>query len=748
MLLSIVMMIKNEEKYLENTLCALTPLMKRIDSEIVILDTGSEDNSINIARKYTNNVYLTKWNNNFADMRNESIKYAKGEWILIIDADEVIVDYEKIISFFQQNKSANYNSASVQLKSFNSENEDLYSIGSVIRMFKNDSELRYEGAIHEQPIYREPTYNNIAKFNHYGYMYSDEKIRNKKLKRNEDILLTELKSSPNNAYINFQLGQNYMSYQKQEEALFYLEKSYEQYKKAKVDYKPVKNLLAKLYLQMGEYIKCEKICKEYMKIDNNDIDINLYLGMSKKYTLEYEESIKYYKRYLYLVENYNKSTQSNDIYCIDNTSSLVENAKLDMIEIYYNIERYEDVIILYSNTKFYKLKNVYFEVLNSLYKLNKEDEIINLYINLNDSIIEKKQLIFNIEKVILNEKYDNKKKIYKILSKLEDNYGKLNKIRFEKDISLKECKLILSSENEAYFGEIIYYALKKGFDLLNILTDIDNIKIQKYLDYTMLYKKECALYIYDYLIKATNTLDLEKLKLYSCAAKSLLFNGDFEQEEYKNVFLMYLRYQYDYMRQVYNNSSNKTLIGLVKNEEDKFILEFIDLQKNKQEDTLQYIKSMKKILVDNPQYNKGINIFIDKFEKELDEAEELKELKSKYKLIIEKSIQAGNLDDCKKMIKEYEEMFEYDDINNIKAIINIYENNFTKAECLLKLYYCSNFNDENVIFNIAYIKELKKEYKDAINFYTEVLKINSDEKLKIEITERIDNIKNNNEIMK
>ncbi len=90
MMLSIVMMVKNEQKYLENTLKSLKPLMDKINNELIILDTGSSDNTVDIAKRYTSNVYLAKWNDNFGDMRNKSISYANGDWILILDADEEI----------------------------------------------------------------------------------------------------------------------------------------------------------------------------------------------------------------------------------------------------------------------------------------------------------------------------------------------------------------------------------------------------------------------------------------------------------------------------------------------------------------------------------------------------------------------------------------------------------------------------------------------------------------------------------
>ena len=65
MLLSIVMMVKNEEKYLDKTLFALNDLRRDIDSELIILDTGSNDSTVEIAKKYTDKVYFAKWNNNF-----------------------------------------------------------------------------------------------------------------------------------------------------------------------------------------------------------------------------------------------------------------------------------------------------------------------------------------------------------------------------------------------------------------------------------------------------------------------------------------------------------------------------------------------------------------------------------------------------------------------------------------------------------------------------------------------------------
>ena len=61
MLLSIAMIVKNEEKFLPKTLNALLPILNTIKSELIILDTGSEDNTISIAKQFTDNVYSVPW---------------------------------------------------------------------------------------------------------------------------------------------------------------------------------------------------------------------------------------------------------------------------------------------------------------------------------------------------------------------------------------------------------------------------------------------------------------------------------------------------------------------------------------------------------------------------------------------------------------------------------------------------------------------------------------------------------------
>ncbi|MGM0471746.1 MAG: glycosyltransferase, partial [Bacillota bacterium] len=66
MKLSIGMMVKNEEKHLQECLESLEPIREAINSELVIIDTGSDDNTVEIAKEFTDRIYFHEWNNHFA----------------------------------------------------------------------------------------------------------------------------------------------------------------------------------------------------------------------------------------------------------------------------------------------------------------------------------------------------------------------------------------------------------------------------------------------------------------------------------------------------------------------------------------------------------------------------------------------------------------------------------------------------------------------------------------------------------
>ncbi|CEN25090.1 glycosyltransferase [[Clostridium] sordellii] len=723
MLLSIVMMVKNEERYLDKTLESLKPLMKDIDSELIILDTGSDDSTVEIAKKHTDKVFFANWNNDFAQMRNISISHASGEWILILDADEQLTNYDKLKEFFNSNLCNKYNSATIILKNIFSEDEERYSIDPLLRMFKNYNGFRYEGAIHEQPIFKGPTYNNVAKFNHYGYLFEDEEIRQLKERRNKAILLEEIEKEPNNPYINYQLGKQYIISNNYEDAIFYMEKGYKIYEKNNHVPIFVTLDLANLYVELSEFDKCEKLCIRYIKNDNKNIDIYYYLATSQKQLNKYKKSIENYKRYLYLTENFDTTTQANNIECSYDTLLHKDKAIINIIDNYYKLEMYEEIIKDIDNMSFKVLEEAYLVIFMSLYKLNKEDIIIELFNKISGSKAQKNKFKVAMESILKRVKENDKPRFYKILSTIDDNYGILNKIRLGLTLSEEVYKNILNQEKEVYFSEILYYAIENDFNIEDILSDVNYLKMQNFTDYLIKTKRDCIIGLYNYLENVSNTMDYKKLQVYACLSKSLLMYGNLVNDKYKKIFYMYISYNYECIKRVHDSSlKDDQLITLLRNEEDEFIVNLKRIEKYKNTDEIMYIRRLKDLLIYNPWHKKCIKLLISNFEEQLNENTELKELKNKYKLLIESSINNGNLNEAIKMINEYESMFSEEfEILNMKAIIALMSGELDKAEILLKDSWIYNSEDFNVLFNIAYLKELIGDKQEAKQFYEKII---------------------------
>lgn len=199
MVLSIGMIVKNEEEYLERCLTALQPLLSEVDSELIIADTGSTDRTVEIAKKFTDNVFHFDWINDFSAARNATLEKASGEWFMFIDADEIAVDCTDIIRFFRTRECDKYKSAVYIQRSFTTPGGEAYTDFRPLRMAKRTANTTFLSAVHEYlfPVYAPTKYLNFVVL-HYGYAFTDEngatELARQKSKRNLDILFEELES--------------------------------------------------------------------------------------------------------------------------------------------------------------------------------------------------------------------------------------------------------------------------------------------------------------------------------------------------------------------------------------------------------------------------------------------------------------------------------------------------------------------------------------------------------------------------
>lgn len=225
---SLCMIVKNEENYLGRCLSSI----KDIIDEIIIVDTGSSDKTIEIAESFGAKVYYHKWNNNFSEARNESLKYATKDWIFIMDADDEFCseDKEKFKTLLNSklDKNAVFFFETLNYCGSNIENSTI-TINLNPRLFKNNHGFHYEGEVHNQLVNSNYEYNGLSysiKIYHYGYL--DKNIISKdKRNRNITLLKKQINKNPNNKYAHFNLGNEYFALDDMKKALENYYKSYE-----------------------------------------------------------------------------------------------------------------------------------------------------------------------------------------------------------------------------------------------------------------------------------------------------------------------------------------------------------------------------------------------------------------------------------------------------------------------------------------------------------------------------------------
>lgn len=190
-------MVKNGAKDLRRS---LESLAKHVD-EIIVVDTGSTDDTIAVAEEFGAKIFHEPWQNDFATPRNVAIRAAKGDWIVFLDADEYFLDdtaknLRGVIDIARR-----HGMTMIYVKFFNvdADNNNRVIVTDYLpRIFENAPSVHYAGKIHEEverddkPLERVMAPADKLTIYHTGYSAS---IVLSKLKRNLKLLLEELETS-------------------------------------------------------------------------------------------------------------------------------------------------------------------------------------------------------------------------------------------------------------------------------------------------------------------------------------------------------------------------------------------------------------------------------------------------------------------------------------------------------------------------------------------------------------------------
>lgn len=256
-MITVCMIVKDEEPIIEKSLKAI----KKFGFDIVVVDTGSKDNTKDIASRYTDKIYDYEWNRDFSAARNFAIsKMDNDGFILMLDADEVIVDFNKEEAYKLLKLNEAKTGRIAIINEFESSGLLSKSTEKVSRVFSKKY-YKYEGAIHEQLVSEcgKGNYDFPLKVLHSGYNKSEVKRKNK-VKRNLDILNKELSLNPNDPYILYQIGKAYYINDEYENAASYFSKAMDIDLDVSLEY-------------VKELVECYGYCLLNMKMYNESLGL-------------------------------------------------------------------------------------------------------------------------------------------------------------------------------------------------------------------------------------------------------------------------------------------------------------------------------------------------------------------------------------------------------------------------------------------------------------------------------------------
>lgn len=217
--LSVCMIVRNEAASLPRALASVAG----VADEVIVVDTGSTDDTVEIARCSGARVFHLPWRQDFAAARNESLKHATGDWILVLDADEALAPGggANLRGLMNLGPYA----YELRIRNYLNDAGDADAMEHyLLRLFPNKPHYRYIGIIHEQLVSHDPADPLIRKgfqevmILHDGYRAEVVEAKGKQA-RNRVLLEQACANEPDNPFHLFNLAQSQQNAGEKAEAL-------------------------------------------------------------------------------------------------------------------------------------------------------------------------------------------------------------------------------------------------------------------------------------------------------------------------------------------------------------------------------------------------------------------------------------------------------------------------------------------------------------------------------------------------
>lgn len=289
--ITLAMIVKNEA----GNLAACLESVKNEVDEIVIVDTGSTDSTLEVAARYTDKLFTYAWQGDFSAARNYAVAKSSGRWILYLDADECLLcDPGQLRKTVMQDRKTEAYMLPLDYPINESTGE--YNRFLVLRLFKNTKDYYFAGRIHEQVMIQKNEAVGFVEDMIIKHQAVPPKERNRKRGRNLRALKEACVLEPQNYFLQYYQGIEWLGLGKPAKALPFLKSAYGNLTDAHLHFRmPALRYLLTCLIALGKLDEAICLGQEAALRYPGYTDIYYLTGLALEEKAAYKPAVKWFE---------------------------------------------------------------------------------------------------------------------------------------------------------------------------------------------------------------------------------------------------------------------------------------------------------------------------------------------------------------------------------------------------------------------------------------------------------------------
>ncbi len=297
--LSVCMIVRDSSRTLRECLESILPWA----DELVVVDTGSLDDTPQIVEQYGARLFRFPWVDDFAAARNESLRHARGKWLFWMDSDDTIpadcgrrlrqlarADHpESLLGFVMQVHCPGGQAA-----------RDQVTIVDHVKLIRNSPNIRFEGRIHEQVLSSIRSAGGDVAWTDIYVLHSgaDQSPagRKKKFDRDLRLLQLDLQDRPDHPFVLFNLGMTFNDMQSHAAAVHWLRRSLAFSLPDESHVRKAYALLIQSLIALGWIPDAQLVSKQALSLFPDDPELWFRRGLLDQQTSRLNEALQAYNQ--------------------------------------------------------------------------------------------------------------------------------------------------------------------------------------------------------------------------------------------------------------------------------------------------------------------------------------------------------------------------------------------------------------------------------------------------------------------